>query len=76
VQSKLRKMKASWWKQKAENFQLVADHMDSKMPFEELKSVYGPKLTQLYNVNESEHFNKVALHQGFQLLTITKSTIL
>jgi exonuclease III len=56
VQARLRDMKDSWWKQKAEALQQAADRKDSKSFFDGLKAVYGPRSsgsTPIYNNDES-----------------------
>jgi len=45
VQARLRSMKDSWWRQKADKLQLAADRKDSKSFFDGLKAVFGPKST-------------------------------
>ena len=43
VQVRLRSMKDSWWRQKADELHMAADRKDSKSFFDGLKAVFGPK---------------------------------
>ena len=43
LQKRLREMKDSWWKKKAEEIQMYADTRNTKMFYSSLKEVYGPK---------------------------------
>jgi len=43
AQARLRSMKDSWWRQKAEGLQAAADRKDSKAFFDGLKATFGPR---------------------------------
>jgi len=45
AQARLRSMKDSWWRQKADELQMAADRKDSKNFFDGLKAVFGPRST-------------------------------
>ena len=45
AQGRLRSMKDSWWRQKADELQMAADRKDSKSFFDGLKAVFGPRST-------------------------------
>ena len=44
-QRRLRKMKETWWRQRAEELQVAADTHNAKAFYEGLRAVYGPKST-------------------------------
>ena len=54
-QRRLRQMKESWWRRKAEELQLAADTHNAKAFYEGLKAVYGPKSSGTSPIHSSDN---------------------
>ena len=54
-QRRLRQLKESWWRRKADELQLAADTHNSKAFYEGLKAVYGPKSSGTSPINSSDN---------------------